>query len=141
MGASGSRVAGSGPMATYWAAAAQGQFLLPSCSDCGSRFLPPGMYCPDCGSDSLGWYESNGLGSIYSFTVVERSTDPRVSEQVPFVIALATLDDLSDGSRFFGRLIDVFHEEVHVGQPVRVVLRDIDGTGPLPVLTSLMGQD
>jgi hypothetical protein len=97
------------------------------------------MYCPNCGSASLGWYESNGKGNVYSFTVIEQTTDPRTFGQVPYVIALANLEDLNDGSRFFGRLIDVNHEQIRVGDPVRVALRDIYGTGLLPVLTSLIG--
>lgn len=126
--------AGAGPVEEYWKRAADGTFSLPTCTACGYRFLPPRLYCPSCGSESLGWTESDGAGQIYSYSVVARTTDTRFSAAVPYVIALAELDDLSVGSRLYARVVDVDPAKVSVGRRVRVVVRDLDDTRPVPVL-------
>lgn len=123
----------------YWAAVNDGQFVIPECNDCERRFLPPRMFCPACGSDSLRWIESEGRGRIYSFSVVEKAVSPHFSKSVPFVIAVAELDDLSQGSRFYARLVDVDPEQVRVGQAISVMIRQLEDSRALPVLVPAGG--
>lgn len=118
----------------YWAAIDQGRFVIPECDGCHHRFLPPRMFCPSCGSESLSWLESKGQGQIYSFSVVEKAPSPSFAKSVPYVIALATLDDLPRGSRFYARLVDVDPTQVRVGQRVSVAIRQLEDSRALPVL-------
>lgn len=122
------------PVTLYWEFVAADDFSLPLCLDCNNCFLPPRMFCPKCGSKSIGWKKSDGSGEVYSYSVVERPPKPEMAEQVPYVIALATLQDLSEGSRFYARLVDVTPDQVHVGQRVVVDIRKLGSSNPLPVL-------
>lgn len=127
----------TGPVAEYWNRAAAGTFAVPTCRACAYRFLPPRLYCPSCGSEDLGWYDTEGHGEIYSYSVVARTMDKRFSGSVPYVVALAELEDLSPGSRLYARVVDVDPSAVAVGQPIRVVVKDFDGQGHVPVLQLL----
>lgn len=123
-----------GPLVQYWAAADEGRFVVAQCERCRQRFLPPRMFCPACGSESMAWVDSDGRGALYAFSVVAKAPSPAYAQSVPYVIALATLDDLSAGSRFYGRLVDVDPERVRVGQRVEVVIREMEEARRLPVL-------
>lgn len=121
-------------LARYWTAIAQGQFVIPECDVCHHRFLPPRMFCPSCGSESLSWFASEGLGRLYSFSVVEKAPSAKFAKSVPYVIALAALDDLPHGSRLYARLVDIDPAQVRVGQRVSVALRQLEDSHALPVL-------
>lgn len=122
------------PLTRYWTDIDQGRFVIPECDDCHHRFLPPRMFCPSCGSASLSWFESSGQGEIYSFSVVEKAPSPVFAKSTPYVIALATLDDLPRGSRFYARLVNVDPTQVRVGQRVSVAIRQLEDSRTLPVL-------
>jgi uncharacterized OB-fold protein len=123
-----------GPLAQYWDAAANGRFVIPECCDCHHRFLPPRLYCPSCGSASVVWFESNGHGELYAYSVIEKAPSPGFAKSVPYIIALATLDDLSRGSRLYARLLDTDSSKVRVGQRVSVAIRKLEEGRALPVL-------
>lgn len=124
-----------GPLAGYWKRAAERSFSLPECAECAHRFLPPRLYCPSCGGDRIGWARSAGAGTLYSYSVVEKAPGPAFAGDAPYVIAVAELDDLSPGSRFYARLVDVDVASLRTGQRVAVVSRVLsEGAQPLPVL-------
>ena len=55
--------------AQFWEAAAEGRLLLQHCEDCGVTTYPPRSACPDCFGE-LAWRESDGAGSLYSYTLI-----------------------------------------------------------------------
>lgn len=130
----------TGAGAAYWERIAGGRFSLPSCTSCSHRFLPPRLYCPACGSETLGWYDSDGAGELYAFSVVEKAPNRHHSAAVPYAIGLATLDDLPAGSRFYARIAGVDPAQLHSGMRMRVQIRELaPGQGPLPVLVPAEG--
>jgi uncharacterized OB-fold protein len=70
-----------------WRAAAdEGRLLIKACGGCGRTHYYPRSLCPFCFSADTRWQESPGAGSIYSFAVEHRGSEP-------FVIAYITLDE------------------------------------------------
>lgn len=70
-----------------------------SCRSCGLVVYPAmGESCPNCWSTELGDVAIGRAGTVYSHTVVHRSTR---SDIVPFVIGLV---DLPEGPRVLSRI-------------------------------------
>jgi uncharacterized OB-fold protein len=91
-----------GDSAEFWAACNRRQLLLRSCDDCRAIFHYPRIACPRCGSRRLGWVESRGEGTVFSFTDVQISFyGPTWESEVPYTIVLV---DLDEGPRMLSRL-------------------------------------
>ena len=75
----------------YWDACREGRLLFQRCATPG----PPDYVLQRCARSrrgtSLGWEQSAGLGSLYSWTVVWRPPDP--SFAVPYAPAIVRLDE------------------------------------------------
>lgn len=76
----------------YWDAAAEGRLVLPRCHRCREVIWYPRTFCPACGSFEIEWFEANGRGTIYSFTVV-RQTTGSYADVVPYVVAYVELEE------------------------------------------------
>lgn len=110
--------------AEFWSATAQGRLLLRRCKSCGEAIWYPRPICPFCHSSDTEWQEAAGSGSIYSFTVVRRSSGD-FTNAVPYVLAYV---ELVEGPRIMTNIVDADFEELFVGQPVEVVFhRSPDG--------------
>lgn len=94
----------------FWAAAAQGRLLLPTCTDCGKAHWYPRAVCPLCGSQRLEWKQASGRGSLYAFSPARRA-DP------PYILAYVTLDE---GPTLMSNIVDARFEDLHIGQAVSV---------------------
>jgi uncharacterized OB-fold protein len=76
----------------FWAAAAEGRFLLSECADCGLVFHYPRAHCPDCFGDAVEWREAAGTGEVYTFAVA-RSLSGWPEADLPLVVAYVELDE------------------------------------------------
>ena len=81
----------------FWDAAKDGRFLIKRCLACGEPHWYPRTICPLCHSSDTAWEESDGLGVIYTFSVMRRNTP------VPYAIGYVTLDEGPDAATLFGR--------------------------------------
>ena len=68
------------------------------------------------------WVEATGRGTLYSFTVVERSIHTDVSAITPFVIAIV---DLEEGARITSWVVDTPIEKIRCDMALKVVFREI----------------
>jgi uncharacterized OB-fold protein len=109
----------------FWAAAAKGQLLVKRCTACGRAHHYPRPICPFCGSDRTEWKDATGMGVIYSFSVMRRSSPP-------YVIAYVTLDE---GPTIMTGLVDCDLDALRIGQPVRVAWTPSDGGPPVAMFT------
>ena len=115
---------GEGLWGEFFAFCGQGELRFQRCEDCGTWRHMPRDGCRNCGSTQWTWQRSSGRGRIYTWTVTHRALHPGFAEDVPYAAVIAELDEgvrisaLADG-------IDV--EELRLGMPVQVVVRD-DGT-------------
>lgn len=106
--------------AAFWAATAEGKFLLQRCSTCSTIVWFPRAHCPSCWTETLSTFEASGSGTIYSFTIVRKGRNV-YSESAPFVIAYV---ELAEGPRIMTNIVDCDPESLQVGMKVRMVFHD-----------------
>jgi uncharacterized OB-fold protein len=111
--------------APFWEGARQGELRIQRCGACGRHVFYPRALCPHCGADSPEWVVAAGRGSVYSFTIVHRTSEEFRSE-VPFTVGLVELDE---GVRMMARL-DV--AEPAVGMRVQVAFKRVSDELSLP---------
>ncbi len=75
----------------FWSGCLENRLVLPLCSACGARALRAFAVCPQCSATALGWEESAGRGTLYSWTVVWRPPHPGFV--VPYAPSVVTLDE------------------------------------------------
>lgn len=108
-----------GDTRTFWDAMADGRLLLQVCAQCERPFFYPRSLCPNCGCLNLSTVVASGLGIIYSYTVVYR-TSPEFMADVPYVVAIVTLDE---GPRMMTVILDCKPDEVRVDLPVQLAIQ------------------
>jgi hypothetical protein len=113
----------TGPEAAWWAALADGRFLLQRSRSSGAFNFPPRVVEPGTGADDLEWVEAMGAGTVYSATIIH----PKLPA-APYSVVLI---DLDEGPRLMSRVDGVAAEDVRIG--MRVAAR-IDRNGVAPVL-------
>ena len=99
-------------MHPFWAAAAQGRFLMPRCVECGKFHWHPRAVCPFCRSSALEWVPSAGAGTIFSYSIARTASPPHV---IAFVQS-------QEGPVILTRIIDCDPEEIRIDLPVKVRL-------------------
>jgi|GEM_PF-287501 uncharacterized OB-fold protein len=88
------------------------------CSACHHRFPFPRLECPKCRSKSISIRHSAGIGTIYSFTIVHRSSSP--TTRTPYIVALV---ELTEGTKLYANV--AYHDNVSIGSKVRVKFDDV----------------
>jgi len=115
--------------ARWWAAARERRLLVQICEACGHRQHHPRSVCTRCGrTDSLGWTDASGVGTVDSFTVVHRAPAPGF--EPPYVIARVRL---AEGPLLLTRIVGCPPGTVRCDQPVRLAWWDRPDADPLPV--------
>ena len=89
--------------APFWEGCRDGQLLIQRCTECGVWRYPPAPVCSGCGSRQSTWLPVSGRGQIYSFVIYHRPFHPAYAEEVPYAVALITLDE---GVRMLLRVVD-----------------------------------
>ena len=87
--------------AEFYQRASGGTLHLQRCAACGQLRHPPRYYCAACQSPDYDWAPSGARGSLFSWTVTHRPTDPGWAADVPFTTAVVELDE---GVRLVGAL-------------------------------------
>lgn len=115
----------AGPDAHFHAALAAGRFEIQHCGACARAVFPPRVACPHCGARALAWRAADGLGTVYSTTVVRQ----RAEEGGDYNVALV---DLAEGARMMSRVESLAPAEVRIGMRVRARIA-AGPAGPLVV--------
>ena len=105
--------------APYWAALADGVFLLQHCLDCAHWTWPARPICSGCHGDRLAWEQSHGTGEVYSWVITHQPYAPDLARLVPYTTALVRLDEQADiliPGRYLSDSV-----EIHQGLRVRAV--------------------
>jgi hypothetical protein len=107
--------------APFFEAATQGRFLIRRCGSCGKAHWYPRALCPFCFGETA-WEEASGDGTIYSYSVMRRTSPP-------YAIGYVTL---AEGPTMMTNLVDCDFDSLAIGQDVSLVFRaSADGT-PIP---------
>ena len=108
----------------YWERVEDQRLSIPTCTDCGEMFFPPRVVCPYCLSGKLELRDSDGIGTIYSFSVVHTDYHPDWGSETPYVNALIELDN---GLVIFTNIVDCEPDALEVGSAVEVTFdRPVD---------------
>jgi len=113
----------------YWNAARERRLVIRQCKACGQPHFMPRYLCPHCWSDELEWVDAKGGGSVHSFTVVRRASDPAFAALVPYVVALI---DLDEGPRMMANILGANALDVKIGDRVSVSFEDRGDGALLP---------
>ena len=105
----------------YWDAAREGRLVIRKCKACGELHFMPRHLCPHCWSDRLEWVDSQGTGSVHSFTVIRRASDPAFAPLVPYTVALI---DLDEGPRMMANIVGEDALATRIGDRVEVRFED-----------------
>lgn len=82
--------------APYWAALAEGRFVMQHCSTCGRWTWPARPICSGCHGDALAWKEPAGTGTVYSWVVTHQPYAPDLARLTPYTVALVRVDEQDD---------------------------------------------
>ena len=99
----------------FWSACSSNRLVRPVCNDCGTNFFTPQWCCPQCQSESWEYVTSNGIGTIYSYTVVHRP--PLPAFKAPYIVAVI---ELAEGPLMLTNVIDCDPAALKVGDKVKV---------------------
>lgn len=114
---------------SYSMRAAAGDPVLPHCSSCNAVFMPPRAACPACGTAGPDWVPALGAtGTLYSYTMIGDGDEAKI-------IALADLDVITDGSKYYAQLLTDDLTLLTMGRPVQVGTADLGRGEQVPVLT------
>jgi uncharacterized OB-fold protein len=114
--------------APFWEGLAQREFRVPKCDACGTFNWVPYPACRECLSEAQTWTPISGTGTIFTYTIVHRGLGA-FHKDVPYVVALVQMD-VPAGKRgviVLGNVAGVSHDELHVGLPVKMTFKDIEG--------------
>lgn len=117
--------------AQFWEAATEGRLVLQHCEECGATQYPPRSACPACFGE-LAWHESDGNGSLYSYTLVHHPDPPGAvpAEETPVVGCIATLEE---GVRIATLLVDCDPETLEIGMALTVSFDETPDGRAVPV--------
>lgn len=115
--------------APYWEGCRQHQLRIQRCTDCAQYQFFPRIYCSKCFSDRVEWVNASGRATVLSFTVVRRPVSPAFAGEVPYIVALVTLEE---GPQMMTNIIGCPPEEVTIGMPVEVIFEDWTDTVSIP---------
>lgn len=110
----------------FWEGAARGVLRIQRCTACGAAQFPPRALCGRCHAPAPPrWEEASGRGVIASHTTVHRPPSAAFREEVPYMLALVTLQE---GPRLLVRLRGDLARAPRIGAPV--VIRFDPPAGP-----------
>jgi len=111
----------------FWDATAEGKLMLPRCNACDVVIWYPRLFCPECGSTDISWFEASGKGTVYSYTINRRGQGDY--RDLAYVVAYV---ELEEGPRVLTNIVDCDVEQVAVGQAVQVVFHPTSNGAALP---------
>jgi uncharacterized OB-fold protein len=114
----------------FWQGCRDSELCYQHCESCGLSNFPPTEHCRQCLSPDVRWAKSEGLGEIYSWTVVHRPVSPEF--EPPYAPAIITLDE---GYQMLTNVVGVAPEDVAIGMRVQVQFHEVGPDLTLPYFT------
>jgi uncharacterized OB-fold protein len=106
----------------FWDAAKEGRLLIKRCNACGEYHFYPRPFCPRCWSEDVEWVEAGGRATLYTWSVVHRNDLPPFPERIPYVAAIA---ELEEGPRMMTNVVDCDFDRLEVGMALEAVFHPI----------------
>jgi uncharacterized OB-fold protein len=113
----------------FWEGCRANKLLLQMCDSCGHVRFYPRILCTECGSTETTCIEASGRGTVYSHTTIHRAPSPAFKADVPYVLALVTLEE---GGRMMTNIVGCKPEEVAIDMPVKVKFEKVSDEISVP---------
>lgn len=104
----------------FWEATKRHELTYQTCNACQTVVFYPRSHCTGCGSDQLTRRVSQGLGTVYTSTVIMQSRHPAFAELGAYAVAYV---DLDEGFRMMSNIVGVQDPVKDVQCGMRVKLR------------------
>ena len=117
----------------FWTGGENGELRFWRCQDCGFYIHPPLPMCPQCRSKKMQVEAVSGRAALASYSINHQAWMP--GPELPFVVAIVEMVE-QVALRLTTNIVNVAHDDIVVGMPVRVVFerhRDPDGDVYLPL--------
>jgi 3-oxo-4,17-pregnadiene-20-carboxyl-CoA hydratase alpha subunit len=114
----------------FWAFVAAGELRVQRCSACGTPRHPPRPVCAACGSTAEEWVPTSGRGEVWASTVVYPPTLPAFASRTPYGAVVVRLEE---GVFLVGNVVDCGPDDVAIGMPVEVTIREVEPELWLPL--------
>lgn len=105
----------------YWEGCRHHQLRIQRCSNCHCYQFFPRIYCAKCFSERVEWVNASGRAKVLSFTIVRRPVSPAFADEIPYIVALVTLEE---GPQMMTNIVECAPEEVAIGLAVEVIFED-----------------
>jgi uncharacterized OB-fold protein len=102
----------------FWDGCNEGRLVLQKCRLCSHVRFYPRICCTECGATDTDWIVASGRGTVYSHATVHRAPSAAFKADVPYVLALVTLDE---GPRMMTNIVGCRPDTVTIDMPVKVV--------------------
>jgi uncharacterized OB-fold protein len=113
----------------FWDGAAAGELRIPRCQRpaCGAFVWYPADACKACGG-AVAWTAVSGRATLFSWTVVHQVLLKQFAGDVPYVTALAAIDE-DPSVRIATRIVDAAPDELRIDMPLHVTFRPLRFAG------------
>lgn len=105
----------------YWDGCREHELRIQRCAACGNYQFFPRIYCVKCFGERVEWIRASGRATVLSFTIVRRPVSPAFKDDLPYVVAIVTLEE---GPTMMTNIIGCAPERVAIGMPVEVAFED-----------------
>ena len=78
----------------FWDGTRQHKLLIQHCNSCDTNIFYPRRDCPKCWSQDLGWIESSGKATVYTYSVHYFGPSKAYKGDPPHIVALVDMDGL-----------------------------------------------
>jgi uncharacterized OB-fold protein len=112
----------------FWEGAAAGELRIPRCGSCGRYEWYPRDACSGCGGEAMAWTVMSGRATLFSWSEVSFAWVPQFRDKVPFVSALAALDE-DPAVRLATLVVDAEPAALQVDMALQVTFRPLEFTG------------
>ena len=104
----------------FWDATKRRELTYQTCNKCDGVIFYPRRHCPNCGSDENTWKVSQGLGAVYTFSVIMQSRHPAFKDLGAYAVAYV---DLDEGFRIMTNIVGIQDPIKDIQCGMRVKLR------------------
>jgi len=115
----------------FWELCRQHRLAIQQCALCNRFRFAPAPMCFNCHSLEYRWVESEGIGEIFTWTVVHRPVHVAVKDMVPYNTIVVRLMDC-EGALITSNLLGVDPDSIEAGLLVEVEWDDVSATCSLP---------
>jgi uncharacterized OB-fold protein len=105
----------------YWEGCKRHELLIQRCFTCGEHQFYPRLYCAKCFADRVEWVRASGRAKVTTFTIVRRPVSPAFADEIPYVVALVTLEE---GPTMMTNIVGCPPDQVKMGMLVAVTFED-----------------